>query len=48
MNILTMPYKINTTTNTFTFTSGAPQVVLVVKNPPADAGELRDMGSTPG
>ena len=43
-----MPYKINTTTNTFTFTSGAPQVVLVVKNPPADAGELRDMGSTPG
>ena len=48
VNILTMPYKINTTTNTFTFTSGAPQVVLVVKNPPADAGELRDMGSTPG
>ena len=43
-----MPYKINTTINTFTFTSGAPQVVLVVKNPPADAGELRDMGSTPG
>ena len=26
---------------------GAFQVALVVKNPPANAGELRDMGSTP-
>ena len=26
----------------------ASQVVLVVKNPPANAGDIRDMGSTPG
>ena len=24
------------------------QAVLVVKNPPADAGDIRDMGSSPG
>ena len=28
--------------------SGASQVVLVVKNPPANAGDIRDMGSIPG
>ena len=28
--------------------SGASQVTLGVKNPPANAGDLRDMGSTPG
>ena len=27
---------------------GASQVVLVVKNPPAHAGDLRDAGSIPG
>ena len=27
---------------------GASQVVLVIKNPPANAGDLRDMGSIPG
>ena len=27
---------------------GAPQVVLMVKNPPANAGNLRDSGLTPG
>ena len=26
----------------------ASQVVLVVKNPPASAGDIRDVGSTPG
>ena len=26
----------------------ASQVALVVKNPPANAGDIRDMGSTPG
>ena len=26
----------------------ASQVALVVKNPPADAGDIRDMGSIPG
>ena len=26
----------------------ASQVVLVVKNSPANAGDLRDLGSTPG
>ena len=26
----------------------ASQVVLVVKNPPADVGDIRDMGSVPG
>ena len=31
-----------------TIKSGASQVVLVVKNPPANAGEIRDMGSIPG
>jgi len=28
--------------------SGAPQVVLVVKNLPANAGDIRDPGSIPG
>ena len=28
--------------------SGASQVALVVKNPPANAGDLRDVGSIPG
>ena len=28
--------------------AGASQVVLVVKNPPANAGDLRDSGSVPG
>ena len=27
---------------------GASQVALVVKNPPANAGDIRDMGSVPG
>ena len=27
---------------------GASQVALVVKNPPANAGDLRDVGSIPG
>ena len=27
---------------------GASQVALVVKNPPANAGDIRDMGSIPG
>ena len=27
---------------------GASQVALVVKNPPANAGDIRDTGSTPG
>ena len=26
----------------------APQVALVVKNPPANAGDVRDKGSIPG
>ena len=28
--------------------TGASQVALVVKNPPANAGDVRDMGSIPG
>ena len=28
--------------------AGAPQVALEVKNPPANAGDTRDMGSIPG
>ena len=28
--------------------SKGPQVVLVVKNPPANAGDVRDSGSIPG
>ena len=28
--------------------SGASQVVLVVKNPPANAGEVREVGLSPG
>ena len=27
--------------------SGAPQVSVAVKNPPANAGDVRDMGSVP-
>ena len=30
------------------FKFGASQVVLVVKNPPANAGDIRDAGSIPG
>ena len=29
-------------------TDWASQVALVVKNPPANAGDIRDMGSVPG
>ena len=32
----------------YTYVRGASQVVLVVKNPPANAGDIRDAGSTPG
>ena len=28
--------------------AGASQVVLVVKNPPASAGDIKDAGSVPG
>ena len=28
--------------------SGASQVVLMVENPPANAGDIRDSGSIPG
>ena len=34
--------------NTKYISSWASQVVLVVKNPPADAGDVRDTGSIPG
>ena len=27
---------------------GASQVALVIKNPPTNAGDVRDMGSIPG
>ena len=30
------------------YVDGASQVVLVVKNPPAKAGDIRDMGFIPG
>ena len=30
------------------YTTGAPQVVLVVKNLSANAGDIRNMGSIPG
>ena len=30
------------------YVDGASQVVLVVKNPPAKAGDIRDMDSIPG
>ena len=30
------------------FTRHGAKVVLVVKNPPADAGDMRDVGSIPG
>ena len=36
----------NSATNTFTFY--ASQVALVVRNPPANAGDVRDKGSVPG
>ena len=32
----------------FTGWMGASQVTLVVKNPPANSGNVRDMGSIPG
>ena len=34
--------------NQFELFSGASQVVLMIKNPPANAGDLRDTGSIPG
>ena len=30
------------------FRVGASQVALVVKNPPANAGDIRELGSVPG
>ena len=30
------------------FVNGLPKWCLVIKNPPDNAGDLRDMGSTPG
>ena len=35
-------------TDTHTYAIGVSQVVLVVKNLPANAGDLRDVGSIPG
>ena len=32
---------------TIDYICGASQVALVVKNPPASAGDIRDMGSSP-
>ena len=32
----------------FTLTSEASQVALVVKNPPANKGDIRDLSSIPG
>ena len=34
--------------NSPTVTNGASQVALVIKNPPASAGDERDSGSIPG
>ena len=34
--------------NGYLFVFGASQVVLLVKNPPANAGDVRDSGSIPG
>ena len=34
--------------DTLKFRIGAPQVVLAIKNPPANAGVIRDTGSIPG
>jgi len=34
--------------NTFKIFCDLAQVALVVKNPPANAGDVRDMGSIPG
>ena len=33
---------------TFMLLLGTSQLALVVKNPPADAGDIRDVGSIPG
>ena len=38
----------NTYTHTHTHTHGASQMALVVKNPPADAADIRDVGSILG
>ena len=35
-------------THTHTHTYGAFKMTLVVKNPPANAGDIRDTGSIPG
>ena len=34
--------------NSPTVRNGASQVALVIKNPPASAGDIRDVGSIPG
>ena len=41
-----MPY-IHTHTHTHTHSCRASQVTLVVKNPPANAGDIRDTDSIP-
>ena len=47
-----MCFSFNTTNNELNspqiLTRRASQVVLVVKNPPANAGDVRDVGSIPG
>ena len=47
-----MCFSFNTTNNELNspqiLTGRASQVVLVVKNPPANAGDVRDVGSIPG
>ena len=40
--------KVLQTSNCFFFFDGTSQVVLVVKNPPANAGDVRDTGLIPG
>ena len=40
-----MTLRLNNKTHTHTHTHGASQVALVVKNPPANAADIRDVGS---
>ena len=46
VNMITLCVTINTHIHIYIF--WASQVVPVVKNPPASAGDIRDVGSIPG
>ena len=48
LSLLLSPFSLSPCVCVHTHAHGVSQVVLVVKNPPANAGDIRDTGSIPG